>query len=262
VSIVRLAATVILVRPPFEVYLTRRSARSAFAPDAFVFPGGTVDVADFSAAAQERTLGLEPERMAAQFRASIPSALPSDEPVLEHTARPALFVAAMRELFEEAGILPASDADGVSIDAADLAAADREAVRSGTTSFAGFLSARGWFADARALTLFSHWITPRSEPRRYNTHFFLAAAPPDQAALADASETHDGVWIAPAAALERMREGSMHLVFPTIKHLERLQGFDRIDTALTFARTKPILTIVPRDAGDDFAIPPALENAW
>jgi 8-oxo-dGTP pyrophosphatase MutT (NUDIX family) len=262
VSTVRLAATVILVRPPFEIYLTRRSARSAFAPDAFVFPGGTVDVADFSTAVQARTLGLEPERLAAQFRAAIPPELPSDEPSLEHTARPALFVAALRELFEEAGILPASDADGLAIDVAELAAAEREAVRSGTTSFADLLSSRDWFADARALTLFSHWITPRSEPRRYNTFFFIAAAPPDQAALADASETHDGIWIAPAAALEQNRAANLHLVYPTIKHLERLRDFDRIDTALTFARTKPILTIVPNDAGDDFAIPPELEDAW
>ncbi len=94
----------------------------------------------------------------------------------------------------------------------------------GTLSFADFLAAHDWYADARALTLFSHWITPLSEPRRYNTHFFFAAAPPDQGALADAFETHDGIWIAPALALERQRAGTLHLVYPTIKHLERLAG--------------------------------------
>ncbi len=104
-------------------------------------------------------------------------------------------------------------------------AAERVALRSGGVSFGDFLAAHDWYADANALTLFSHWITPPSEPRRYNTHFFFAIAPPDQAALADASETHDGIWIAPQAALERRRTGSLHLVYPTIKHLERLQAY-------------------------------------
>ena len=119
-----------------------------------------------------------------------------------------------------------------------------------------------WYADAGALTLFSHWITPPSEPRRYNTHFFFAAAPADQAALADADEMHDGIWIGPTRALEQYRNGTMHLVYPTIKHLERLANFDSIEAALAYAKSKPIVTIMPADAGEDFAIPPLLEGAW
>ena len=79
--------------------------------------------------------------------------------------------------------------------------------------------------NASALALFSHWITPPIEPRRYNTHFFFAIAPPSQDPLADAHETHDGIWIALAEALERYAQGTMHLVYPTIKHLERLCAF-------------------------------------
>ena len=140
--------------------------------------------------------------------------------------------------------------------------AERVAVQKGELTFADFLIGHDWYADARALTLFSHWITPPSEPRRYNTHFFFAVAPPNQAALADAYETHDGIWIAPSRALELHREGTLHLVYPTIKHLERLSSFASVDDALRFARSKPVLTIMPAANADDFAIPPALENAW
>ena len=227
----RLAATVILARPPFEVYLTRRSAESAFAPDAFVFPGGTVD-------AQDR-------------------ATPENAPRL----------AAVRELFEEAGVLFARDPSGRPLVARatdwNAIAAERIAVREGRLSFADFLRARSWHADTMALAHFSHWITPPSEPRRYDTHFFFAVAPPDQVALADAIETHDGIWIAPAEALARQRTGAMHLVYPTIKHLERLAAFDSVDAANDFARTKSVITIEPTESsGGGFVIPAELEDAW
>jgi 8-oxo-dGTP pyrophosphatase MutT (NUDIX family) len=266
VSSVRLAATVILARAPFEVYLARRSATSAFAPDAFVFPGGTLEAQDTSGATRARTIGLEPERLEKEFRAAIPADLACDEPAVDHAAAATLSIAALRELFEEAGVVLARTAGGGALDAASTdwhrVAAERIEVRNGRLSFADFLQAHDWYADARALTLFSHWITPPSEPRRYNTHFFFAVAPPGQSALADAFETHDGLWISPAQALERHRAGSMHLVYPTIKHLARLTSFDAVEAALAFAREKPVLTIVPRDSEDDFQIPPALENAW
>jgi 8-oxo-dGTP pyrophosphatase MutT (NUDIX family) len=262
----RLAATVILARPPFEVYLARRSARSAFAPSAFVFPGGTIEAQDAAPSAWARTLGLESERVDREFRAAVAPDLTSDEPPVDRAAARALLVTALRELFEEAGVLLACTASGLPLDSVSMdakrVAAERVRVCDGTLVFADLLAAHDWFADARALTLFSHWITPRSEPRRYNTHFFFAAAPPDQAALADAIETHDGVWIEPGEALARFREGSMHLVYPTIKHLERLAAFDSVDAAQRFARGKAVLTILPNDAGSDFDIPEALENAW
>jgi 8-oxo-dGTP pyrophosphatase MutT (NUDIX family) len=265
VGIVRLAATVILARPPFEVYVTRRSARSAFAPGAFVFPGGTVETQDASQAARDRTLGLEGDRLDREFRATIPSELACDVPIVDRDAATALFITALRELFEEAGVLLARTASGSPVVAAagewSRVARERTAVQSGALTFADFLRAHDWYGDANALTLFSHWITPPSEPRRYNTHFFFAVAPTDQAALADARETHDGQWIAPAQALAR-RESGLHLVYPTIKHLARLQAFDSVDSALDFARRKPVLTIVPTGRGDDFEIPARLEDAW
>jgi 8-oxo-dGTP pyrophosphatase MutT (NUDIX family) len=263
---VRLAATVILARAPFELYLTRRSASSAFAPDAYVFPGGTNEPQDASQAAQDRTLGLEPERVDREFRAAVSSDLACDEAAIDRAAARTLLVTALRELFEEAGVLFARTAGGVMVDARSIDserfARERIGIREGALTFAAFLDAHDWYADARALTLFSHWITPRSEPRRYNTHFFFAIAPPDQAAFADRVETHDGMWIAPNDALARYRRGELHLVYPTIKHLERLAAFDSLDAASTFARAKPVLTIVPNDAGADFEIPATLEDAW
>lgn len=265
-SAVRLAATVILARPPFEVYLARRSARSAFAPDAFVFPGGTIDAADASPQLQSRVLALDDARVDAEFRAAVSSELRSSEPAIARADARALLVAALRELFEEAGVLFARTPDGGPVDAAMLeergVPAQRIRILNGSFAFADFLAAHDWYADAGALTLFSHWITPPSEPRRYNTHFFFAAAPADQAALADAYEMHDGIWIGPTQALEQYGNGTLHLVYPTIKHLERLANFNSIEAALAYAKSKPIVTIMPADAGEDFAIPPPLEGAW
>ncbi|MBV8489985.1 MAG: hypothetical protein JO199_05580 [Candidatus Eremiobacteraeota bacterium] len=266
----RLAACVILVRQAsrgIETYVLRRSTRSAFAPNAFVFPGGTLDPADTSPEMRARATGLDESQLGAEFRARIPAELPTDRvPVDPHTAG-ALKIAALRELFEEAGVLFARGSSGERVTATPLLAqamdAGRDGVRGGRSTFAAFLESHGWFADAGALSFFSHWITPESEPRRYDTHFFLAVAPPDQAAAADADETHDGLWISPHDALARYREGSLHLVYPTIKHFERLLPFDRADSLLEFARSKPIVTIEPSCAPDEgFVMPAVLENVW
>jgi len=263
---VRLAATVILARRPFEVYLTRRSGRSVFAPDAFVFPGGTIEAQDASVQARARTLALDDERLEREFRAETHARLPSEEPPIDRDAAAALLVAALRELFEEAGVLLARGADGRPIDAGatdwGTVADERLAVRQGKLAFAAFLHAHDWYADSGALALFSHWITPPSEPRRYNTHFFFASAPAGQVPLADAIETHDGVWIAPATALARYNAGELHLVYPTIKHLARLASFDSVDAAFAYAREKRVLTIVPNEIAGGFEIPPAIEGAW
>lgn len=251
----RLAASVILARPAagggFEAYMTRRSARSGFAPDAFVFPGGVVDASDGGAAMRARTTGLE-----AAFADARRPATELGEPK----------VAGLRELFEEAGILIARSRDGAPADAAHVRSpaiqAERVRLRRGERAFADFLQAHGWYADAGALVAFSHWITPLGEPRRYDTHFFFAVAPDGQAGRADAHETHDGVWISPGDALARYRDGSFRLVYPTIKHLERLAALRTLGEAVEFARRKPIVTVLPDQSGGTFVIAPELEDAW
>ncbi len=217
----RLAATVMLLRDcseGIEVLMVRRSSRSAFAPDAFVFPGGTVDPGDYAAEANDRAAII-----AGEFRARTPDALPTTEEPVGGAHPAALVAAAVRELREEAAV-------GI---------------------------------EADRLVLFSHWITPPTEPRRYNTHFFIAADDEGAAASADAVETHDAQWIAPAVALARYARGEMHLVYPTMKHLERLATFRCVADALEYARTKPILTIMPdRAPSEGFVMPAELEGAW
>jgi 8-oxo-dGTP pyrophosphatase MutT (NUDIX family) len=262
----RLAATAIVARPArpgLHVYLTRRNARSAFAPDAFVFPGGAVDPADFTPEIQARVAGLGDARVSQAFRAEQSPDLPSSEPAIDLASARALYVTALRELFEEAGILLLRRSDGGSVDeTVGSGEAERANVRDDARRFAATLERRDALADAGRLELFSHWITPPSEGRRFNTHFFLAVAGGELAGSADASETHDGVWISPADALQRYRDGTMHLVYPTIKHLERLSVFESVEELHAFAERKAVVTILPAVEGGLIQLPEALENAW
>jgi len=201
--------------------MLRRSSKSRFMPRAFVFPGGAVDEADRVLARGDRVRGLH---------------APGEAD---------LAIAALRELFEEAGILIAGRGDGASatLTAAEMAAL-RIALRDGAP-FDGLLAEHDLILDAGALTYYSNWITPRSEPIRFDTHFFIARAPENQIAAADAFEVHDGIWIAPPLALERARSGEMTIIFPTLKHLERLAQFDDVEAVLAHAREREIKPVMP-----------------
>ncbi len=270
----RLASTVMLVRPrmaepSFEVFMLRRSARSAFAPDAFVFPGGTLDNGDASDAMLARTVGIEPLRLGAMFRSERTPLLdvPVEEPTQNEQA--GLIIAALRELYEEAGVLLTADRDGapsppVSLlkNARRLEQA-REAVRRGAITFFDLLAEHDMYANGTALTLFSQWVTPPGEPRRYNAYFFLGQAAVDQAALADTFETHDGIWIKPQTALDRAAAGTFAMVYPTVKHIERLARYANLDDLMRFARSKRIIRIMPNCTYDQgFTLPVELEHAW
>ncbi len=270
----RLASTVMLVRPraaelDFEVFMLRRSARSAFAPDVFVFPGGTVDDTDTSDAMLARAIGLGPFRLRAMFRSERTPLLdvPVDEPTQKEQA--GLVIAALRELYEEAGVLLTADRDGAPTAHASLLKNTtrleqaRGAVRGGATTFFDLLAEHDMYANGSALTLFSQWVTPPGEPRRYNAYFFLAQAAVDQAALADTFETHDGIWIKPQTALDRAAAGTFAMVYPTIKHIERLARYQKLDDLVCFARSKRILRIMPSCTYDQgFTLPSELEHAW
>lgn len=268
----RLAATVMLLRPAaggFEVFMLRRSASSAFAPDVYVFPGGTLEAQDSSDDALERTYGLDSSRIAKEFRARERPELPTFVAASSKREGVALFIAALRELYEEAGVLLACDRDGSAVSSAALRAhrvrlhEARALVQSGELPFAELLRELDLFADARPLALFSQWITPPSESRRYNAHFFVARVEAGQTAAADAYETHDGIWIAPQAALKRLRDGTFAMVYPTVKHVERLARFDDADALLAFAREKTIVRIMPDTTAESgFAMPEELEHAW
>lgn len=224
----RPAATVMLLRPATPgvgVYLIRRSSRSRFMPDAYVFPGGAVDAAD------------------------------GDPPA-------AFAVAALRELFEEAGILLARTAAGT---ACALEGAQLEALRAQAlegTPIAALLERHGLQLDTAALTYYSNWITPQSEPIRFDAHFFIARAPQGQTALADANEVHDGIWIAAAEALARADRNELVVRFPTRKHLERLARFDDVDDFLAHARSRTIVPVMPFEDGTDAFGLPGGADAW
>lgn len=247
---VRPAATVMLAREAkgsIELYMLRRSSRSAFLPEMFVFPGGAVDAEDAELA---RTLLLREPEM------PVPGREPSD---------PAFEVAALREAFEESGMLLAARIDGTAaaLDPQELRDG-RAALHAGATSFAELLGALGVALDARNLWHFSHWITPPSEGRRFDTHFYLAAAPPDQAASTDDRETFSGLWISPQEALRRYGDGNFPMIFPTIMHLRRIAPFATITQLSTFARTKEIHVVEPLVERDRrrFRLPGELDSRW
>ncbi len=222
----------------FAVYMTRRSARSRFVPDAYVFPGGTVDAADRLAASLSRLVGTVPG------------------------CEPEYVVAAVRELLEEAGVLIACAANGTP---AALTAQLRAQLRTeltGGADFAESLERRELFVDARELTYYSNWITPESEPLRFDVHFFVARAPHGQEPVADAIEVHDGRWLEPADALARAQSGELSIIFPTRAHLERLAAFASVDELLVQARGRRIAPVLSyqRDDGE-FDVQPGHE-AW
>jgi 8-oxo-dGTP pyrophosphatase MutT (NUDIX family) len=235
----RPAATVMLVREGeqgLSVYMARRSGRSSFVPDAYVFPGGGVDEADRSPELLSRLNG-------------------------EAAPAPEFAIAALRELFEEAGILIASDFAGrpAALGADKLGAlrAERHAGR----PLDALLERERLYLDARDLIHYSNWITPLSEPLRFDVHFYLAPAPHGQVASVDAVEVHDGQWLAPSEALERARRGELTIIFPTRMHLERLAAFSTLEDLFAHARGRVVTPVMPYQRDDgifDFA--PGTEN--
>jgi 8-oxo-dGTP pyrophosphatase MutT (NUDIX family) len=246
---IRPAATVMLARDlgagP-EIYMLRRSAKSAFLPEMFVFPGGAVDALD-----------AELGRKRLLRNAEVPN--PEREP-----ADPSFEVAALREAFEEAGVLLTADSNGIpaTLDTAQLEE-QRNALLAGTTTLNTILEGFGVVLDSRRLWHFSHWITPPTESHRFDTHFYLAFAPPGQAATSDEIETYAGLWITPSDALRRNAQGHFPMIFPTIMHLQRLTNYNTLDALHQFATSKSIYAVEPVQAGERrFILPAGLEGRW
>jgi len=249
--------------------MLRRSEASHFVPDVYVFPGGTLDDADMTEQAFARARGIEPGTLREQFRAKHAPAFPAPFGSPGPKEAAGLLIAAVREMFEEAGVLLACDANGRALSDRDLEPhrerlhTARRALHAGEVAFPQLLDELDLYANAGALALFSQWITPPVFPRRYNAHFFVAAASPDQAAVADAFETHDGIWIAPRTALAKCELGEFRMVYPTIKHVERLAEFQNVQALMEFARTKTIYSIMPDTPAErEFSLPSDLEFAW
>ncbi|MBX5490939.1 MAG: hypothetical protein IRZ14_07255 [Chloroflexi bacterium] len=255
----RPSASVILVRPgaeaAWEVFMVRRPAESRFAPDVYVFPGGTVRADDYPPA-DAPPLGLTAEAAHARLEGAAGAGGPTAPDSL------ALWLAALRELFEEAGVLLARDAGGGLVTFDDPAraarlAADRLALQRGATTLWAICAREGLSPALEHLRYWAHFITPEGAPRRFDTRFFLAPLPPGQEALHCAVETTDGRWIAPAAALALHERGQFPLVFATRAHLERLARFATLDALFAHAATKRVVTVRP---WADFSVsPPRVE---
>ena len=225
----RPAATVVIAREGDggpEVLLVRRPARSAFAANAWVFPGGRVDPEDAVAAASM----LGPSAAAWGARLGLPA------------REAAGFVAAaLREAWEETGILVCDLAPHP-----DRAREARERVLREAGALPGLLSELGVRLDARNVAYIAHWITPEPEPRRYDTRFFLAAALPGATCELVGDELEEARWISPGHAVAAYREGELRLLPPTVHTLDRLAAFGSVPEMMEALRDAAVPTILPR----------------
>jgi 8-oxo-dGTP pyrophosphatase MutT (NUDIX family) len=216
------AATAVLMREGAhapEVLLLKRHRSSGFVPGAYVFPGGRVDPSD---------TGIE-------WNAGAPAA--------------EYWTAALREIFEETGVLLARSSTGVWPPSAALDSAMeawREKLMSEETTLAQLLAAQQLEPAREHMVYIAHWITPVAEPRRYDTRFFLAHLPEAREVKVDAREMVDALWLTPAQALERFAHGALPMVFPTVRTLQLLREFQTVDAALASFRDKQIEPILPR----------------
>jgi 8-oxo-dGTP pyrophosphatase MutT (NUDIX family) len=248
------AATIMLVRdhegpggPVLEVCMLRRHLNSDFVGGAYVFPGGKVDEADRTAGAEAFCVG--------RSDAEASSMLGIESGGL------AFWVAALRECFEEAGVLlayPEGSAPGSAlVDVSDPSVRRRLATRrlevnAGTVGFLDACRSEGLRLAVDRVHYFSHWVTPEPAPKRYDTRFFVTALPPGQVPIHDDHETTATVWVEPGEALERARAGEFDIIFPTIKNLEAICRFDTSAELLAAAAAvERVPTVLPRVVADE-----------
>jgi 8-oxo-dGTP pyrophosphatase MutT (NUDIX family) len=223
-----------------EVYLARRSRESRFMPGAYVFPGGAVDRSDAEPEVLSHTLGLE---------------------TLTSVA-PAFAVAALRETFEEAGVLLAAGTDGSVRRFESSVLADLRAGLSKGARLADLVHAHDAVLDARGLAHYSNWVTPEGEPLRFDTHFFAARAPEEQTASHDAFELYDGRWMTARSALDAAARGELAIMFPTLRHLERIAAYSDVDAFLAHARSRSVVPVAPALLGSGGIDLRADPDAW
>ena len=226
----RMAATIMLVRDGeagCEVFMLHRVASMAFAADAYVFPGGQLDAGDWEEGIAWE--GPTPQQWAERMG------------VDERTAR-AVVVTVARELFEECGVLLASDMYGrVGVPADSQMAADRAALANHETTLARVLERRGLVLRTDLLTVLSRWITPIAEPRRYDAFFFAALLPAGCVADGDTSEASEAQWVEPERILKRFCDDQTLLLPPTIFHLQKLS---KSGSARAFTELEPSISPV------------------
>ena len=232
----RQAATVLLLRdgePGLEVYLLRRTKGMPFAGGMTAYPGGGVDPRDGDT--EVGWFGPSPAQWAVSFGCDV------------RVARE-LVCAAVRETFEEAGVLLAGDPQGGTV-VPDVSGDDweeqRQALLTRDLSMTELLAGRGLALRSDLLRPFAHWITPPVEPRRYDTKFFVAALPVGQEARDVSGEADEASWLTPAAALAQLAAGERPMLPPTSHTLGQLQPFADVAAALAGSPPEPLHPISP-----------------
>lgn len=240
-SNVRPASTVLLCRDAgddFEVFMVVRHHQIDFASGALVFPGGKVEAADADPRLAERCTGeTEPEF------------LPFE-------------IAAIREAYEECGVFLARNADtGELISGERLQSLEpcRDALNADTMTLLEILEQENLLLACGDIHRFAHWITPEFMPKRFDTHFFVATAPPDHLAVHDGSESVDSVWITPARALDEADAGKWTIIFPTRCNLQLMAASNSVEELMDAARARTIVSVLPtveqRDSESWLCIP-------
>ncbi|PSF09909.1 MBL fold metallo-hydrolase [Marinobacter shengliensis] len=223
---IRPAATLVLTRDTengIEVLLLQRTWEAIFLPGYYVFPGGAVN--EQESAAQPHVVGVED--------GDISQTMSLDEGGADY------MLAAVRECFEEAGILLAQDGSGQLIGAEHPVLGERDALFRDEVSLAQLCEKHGLVVPLDRLAYLSHWVTPPGPPRRFDTRFFVAVAPEGQRAGHDGQETIDHVWMSPAQALEEHRAGQRLLGLPTIRTLRVLCDFNTTAELMRYAHANP-----------------------
>lgn len=241
----RPAATVVLLRDQGagpEVLLLRRTRSSGFVPGAYVFPGGRVDPADAAEPLLAHLDGLTAGQAAERLGLPHPPGSGRPDPL-------AYYLAAVREAFEETGILIGHGPGGAALPTAH-AHPQVESLRSklldDQVDFAEVLATlQARLAGDRVVYL-AHWITPIQEPRRYDTRFFLAEVPAGSESVIDPREMTDALWLRPLDALDLNRRGRLPMVFPTIHTLERLEPYRSAAEAMRSVAERAVPAILPR----------------
>ena len=216
----RYASTVVLLRPDedgsFEILLTRRPPEMQFLGGFYVFPGGTVHKDDYSAKALKRCRGL-----------SVNDA----QKILGNRHEPELalghWVAGIRELFEEVGLLLCESRSGEPIELSDETTkakfeTKRQAIMRGKLGFGEFLESEGLWCDLSRIIYFFHRVTPEFYPMRFDTRFYLASLPAHQTPLSHSEEVTHSLWIKPAEALSQVDRHDFPILPPTTTVLEDL----------------------------------------
>ena len=236
------AATIMLLREQAEelqVFMVVRHHQIDFASGALVFPGGKVDDQDFDEALLPHLKGVHDDR---DMRA--------------------IQVSAIREAYEECGILLAYEGDSSDLIGADrLSTLDhcRAELNDGSLPLLEFLQRENLTLACDLLVHFAHWITPPMMPKRFDTHFYLAVAPDDQLAVHDGYESVDSVWISPSEAMADAEAGKRTVIFPTLRNIEKLGISKSVEEAMNAAENDTIVPVLPwteqRDDGTYLCIP-------